>query len=80
MTDRIERSGLRVDAALARFVEEEVLPPIGQDAAGFWAGFAALVAELAPRNRALLERRDALQAAIDAWHLERPGKPIDQVE
>jgi len=80
MTDRIERSGLLVDAALARFVEDEVLPPIGQDVARFWAGFAALVAELAPRNRALLERRDALQSAIDAWHLERPGKPIDQAE
>jgi malate synthase len=80
MTDRVERSGLRVDAALARFVEEQVLPPIGRDSAGFWSGFSSLVTELAPRNRALLERRDALQALIDSWHLQRAGKAIDQHE
>ena len=80
MTDRVERSGLQVDAGLAKFLEEDVLPPIGQDAATFWSGFAALVAEMAPKNRALLAKRDDLQAKIDAWHLGRAGKPIDQDE
>ncbi|EZP84547.1 Malate synthase G [Novosphingobium resinovorum] len=80
MTDRVDRSGLQVDAGLAKFVEEQVLPPIGQDAAGFWQGFASLVAEFAPRNRALLDKRDSLQARIDEWHLARAGKPIDQAE
>ena len=80
MTDRVERSGLQVDAGLAKFLEEDVLPPIGQDAAAFWSGFAALVAEMAPKNRALLAKRDDLQAKIDAWHLGRAGKPIDQDE
>ncbi|WP_031342689.1 malate synthase G [Novosphingobium lindaniclasticum] len=80
MTERVERSGLRVDAALARFVEDQALPPIGREADRFWADFASLVADLAPRNRALLERRDALQVDIDAWHLERAGKPIDSSE
>ncbi|TDW68304.1 malate synthase [Novosphingobium sp. PhB55] len=80
MTDRVDRSGLRVDAALARFVEDRVLPPIGQDGAAFWPGFAALLADLAPRNKALLKQRDALQASIDAWHLQRAGKPVDQAE
>ncbi|MEE4453227.1 malate synthase G [Novosphingobium resinovorum] len=80
MTDRVDRSGLQVDAGLAKFVEAQVLPPIGQDAAAFWQGFAALVAEFAPRNRALLDTRDSLQAQIDAWHLARAGKPIDQGE
>ena len=80
MTNRIERCGLMVDAALAQFIETEVLPPIGQDADGFWSGFSALVAEFAPRNRALLAKRDDLQAQIDAWHLARPGQPIEPVE
>ncbi|MFT4056938.1 MAG: malate synthase G, partial [Novosphingobium sp.] len=80
MTDRVDRSGLQVDAGLAKFVEEQVLPPIAQDAAAFWAGFAALVAEFAPRNRALLDKRDSLQAQIDAWHGERAGRPIEQGE
>ena len=33
----------------------------------FWSGLAALVAELGPRNRGLLERRDEMQAKIDDW-------------
>ncbi|MFC6622276.1 malate synthase G [Novosphingobium panipatense] len=80
MTDRVDRSGLQVDAGLARFVEEQVLPPIAQDAGAFWKGVAGLVAAFAPRNRALLDRRDALQSRIDAWHVGRAGKPIDHAE
>jgi len=80
MTNRVERSGLQVDAALAAFLESEVLPPVGLDAEGFWSGFASLLADYAPRNRTLLAKRDDLQAKIDAWHLERPGKAIDQAE
>ncbi|KHK91820.1 malate synthase G [Novosphingobium malaysiense] len=80
MTDRVERSGLQVDAGLAKFVEEQVLPPIGQDADAFWSGFAALVNDFAPKNRALLVKRDHLQTKIDSWHLEYSSKPIDQGE
>jgi malate synthase len=80
MTDRIDRAGLQVDAQLAQFIEGEVLVPIGQDAGAFWQGFAALLADFAPRNRGLLARRDDLQAQIDAWHLARAGKPLDPAE
>ena len=80
MTDRVERSGLHVDARLAAFIENEVLPPIAQDAVRFWAGFAELLSTHAPRNRALLEKREALQAQIDAWHVAQGGKPLDQQE
>jgi len=80
MTDRVDRSGLKVDARLAQFIENEVLAPIGQDSASFWQGFAALVAEFGPRNRALLDKRNALQATIDDWHMARAGKPMDAAE
>ncbi|SFF73073.1 malate synthase [Novosphingobium sp. CF614] len=80
MTDRVERSGLQVDAGLAKFVDEQVLAPIGQEPAAFWQGLAGLLGDFAPRNRALLEKRDALQARIDAWHVQHAGKPIDQAE
>jgi malate synthase len=80
MAQAVERSGLKVDAALAEFIETEVLKPIGRDVDGFWQGFAALLADFAPRNRALLAKRDDLQAAIDAWHGERAGKPLDAGE
>ncbi|MDE2404044.1 MAG: malate synthase G [Sphingomonadales bacterium] len=80
MSNRIERAGLQVDKALAGFIETEVMAPLGKDAGAFWQGFAALLAGFAPRNRALLARRDELQAWIDAWHLDRAGKPLDPAE
>jgi malate synthase len=80
MSDRVEKSGLQVDAALAAFVEGEVIVPLGLDPAAFWAGFAALLAEKVRANRALLARRDELQALIDGWHLARAGKPLDAGE
>ncbi|MBB4152459.1 malate synthase [Sphingomonas jinjuensis] len=63
----IDKAGLKVAAPLADFIEAEVLPGTGIDAAGFWHGTAAILAAFAPRNRALLARRDELQAAIDGW-------------
>ncbi len=80
MSERVEKAGLKVDAALAAFVETEVLAPLGKDAAGFWSGFAALLDRFVPQNRALLAKRDSLQAQIDEWHLARAGKPLDQGE
>jgi len=80
MSNRVEKSGLQVDAALAAFIESEVLAPLGRDADAFWQGFAALVGTYAPQNKALLARRDDLQARIDAWHGERAGKPIEGQE
>ena len=61
MTDMIEQNGLQVAAVLKRFIDEEALPGTGVDGAAFWQGFADLVHELAPKNRALLAERDRLQ-------------------
>ena len=77
MTDRINRSGLQVDARLAGFVDGQALPGTGVDRDQFWEGFAALVRDLAPKNRGLLAKREALQAQIDAWHREHRAKPHD---
>ena len=74
------RAELQVDSALADFIEREVLAPLGKDTDAFWQGFAALLAEFAPRNRALLAKRDTLQAQIDAWHIARAGKPLNSQE
>ena len=80
MADRVDRSGLQIDARLAQFLDSEVLAPLGRDAPAFWQGFAALLGRLVPRNRALLARRDALQLQIDDWHESRAGKPHDAAE
>jgi malate synthase len=77
MTDMIPRAGIAIDARLATFLETEVLGPLGRDVDAFWQGFAALLAEFAPRNAALLAKREDLQAQIDAWHVARAGKPHD---
>ena len=77
MTHYVTRAGIETDPALATFVEEEVLAPLGRDPEIFWEGFARLLGEFAPRNAALLEKREELQAQIDAWHQERTGQPHD---
>lgn len=73
MTARIPVHGLQVATSLHRFVEEQVLPGTGIDAAAFWKGFDAIVHELAPKNAALLAERDRLQRELDAWHRKHPG-------
>ncbi|HSM53868.1 MAG TPA: malate synthase G, partial [Erythrobacter sp.] len=80
MSEYVTRAGIGIDPALANFLEAEVLAPLGRDVDAFWQGFSALLAEFAPRNRALLAKRDELQAKIDAWHVARRGKPLDQGE
>jgi malate synthase len=70
-------SRLAIDPILKQFVDDEAIPGTGLQAGAFWAGFETLVAEFAPRNAALLERRAALQEEIDAWHRASKGKPFD---
>ena len=72
-----QRHGLRVHDRLVEFLEREALPATNIEPDRFWSGFAGLVAAMAPRNRALLERRTTLQSQIDEWHSARTGRPID---
>jgi len=65
--------GLQVADSLYHFVNQQVLPGLGIEHEAFWAGFGALVHDLAPKNAALLAERDRLQAELDAWHKANPG-------
>ncbi|AZV18794.1 MAG: malate synthase G [Mesorhizobium sp.] len=76
MTDRIEIAGLRIARELHEFVAREALPGTGIEADAFWNGFSAIVHDLAPKNRALLAKRDAIQEQIDGWYREH-GAPVD---
>jgi len=80
MTERIDKFGLAVDRVLHDMLENEALPGSGVASDTFWKGLSELLHELAPKNRALLARRDELQAKIDQWHLDRKGKAIDPAE
>ncbi|MDF2998206.1 MAG: malate synthase, partial [Xanthobacteraceae bacterium] len=73
----VDMAGLKIDSALLNFVNDEAMVGTGLTPAAFWASFAALVADFAPRNAALLARRDELQAAIDKWHRTQKAKPFD---
>ncbi|MDO5528572.1 MAG: malate synthase G [Paracoccus sp. (in: a-proteobacteria)] len=69
------RAGLQVDRQLADFVERRALPGTGIEAAKFWDDLARLMTTLAPKGRALLEKRAELQGKLDAWHRDHPGQP-----
>jgi malate synthase len=78
MTDRIEKQGLKVATELAQFIDDGALPGTGIDSAVFWKSFADLIAEMTPRNRAMLKKRDDLQATIDDWHVRNRGHAHDR--
>jgi malate synthase len=71
---------LSVDDILATFVEAEVLPGTGIAPAAFWASLEGVLADFTPANAELLATRDRLQAQVDAYWLERRGKPVDVAE
>ncbi|HSG94738.1 MAG TPA: malate synthase G, partial [Afifellaceae bacterium] len=77
MADRVEAGGLSIAANLHEFINDEALPGTGIAPDQFWNAFAAIIDDLGPKNRALLEKRDELQATIDAWYLQHRGKPSD---
>ncbi|MEO1045258.1 MAG: malate synthase G [Pseudomonadota bacterium] len=75
MTDTITRAGLQIHTGLARFFEQDVLPPLDIDAADYWHKLADLLARFAPDNAALLAERTRLQNTISAWNQQQPGQP-----
>ncbi|WP_237173862.1 malate synthase G [Paracandidimonas lactea] len=77
MNERTACKRLRVATELHQFVEREALPGTGVAADAFWAGFDALVHDLAPRNRELLAERDRLQKELDNWYRQNPGPIAD---
>ncbi|MBB2493854.1 malate synthase G [Aquipseudomonas ullengensis] len=77
MTERVQVGGLQVAKALYDFINNEAIPGTGIAADVFWAGAEAVINDLAPKNRALLAKRDDFQAKIDAWHQGRAGQAHD---
>ncbi|QHE74905.1 malate synthase G [Hydrogenophaga sp. PBL-H3] len=77
MTTRTQIHGLQVATVLADFINQQVLPGTGVSESAFWAGFDAIVTDLAPKNAALLAERDRLQTELDTWHAAHPGPIAD---
>ncbi|MDK1491141.1 malate synthase G [Sinorhizobium sp. 7-81] len=73
---RIEKYGLKIDAGLHDFLIDEAMPGTGIDTERFFSALSELVHDLAPKNRALLAKRDDMQEQLDAWYREN-GAPVD---
>ncbi|CAM8672026.1 AceB Malate synthase [Comamonadaceae bacterium] len=76
-TERTAEHRLQVATSLHSFIQEKVLPGTGIAPEAFWKGFDAIVADLAPKNIALLAERDRLQTELDTWHKANPGPISD---
>jgi malate synthase len=77
MANRVQVGNLEIAEPLYAVVERGIAPGTGLAPEVFWHGFERLVADMSPKNRELLQKRDDLQARIDAYHLERRGQAHD---
>ena len=80
MANRIEVGRLKVDEGLYHLVRDEIAPGTGMEADVFWGSLGDIVADLAPKNRDLLDKRDALQQRVDEWYLSTKGEPVEPNE
>jgi malate synthase len=78
VTNYKQVGNLKVAPVLYQFINEEALPGSGLSTENFWSDFEALVTELTPVNKRLLEKRDQLQAQINAWHQENPDGDFNE--
>ncbi|KJZ48871.1 malate synthase G [Pseudomonas fluorescens] len=79
MTEHVQVGGLQVAKVLFDFVNNEAIPGTGLTADKFWAGADKVIHDLAPKNKALLAKRDDFQARIDGWHQSRQALGSAQV-
>jgi malate synthase len=68
MKPYVKAGDLQVAPELYEFINSEALPGSEVDREQFWSEFARLICDLAPKNKALLAKRDELQRQINEWH------------
>ena len=51
-----EKNGLKISSVMFDFVNNEAIPETGLDPDQFWAKFSAVVHEMAPTNKYLIEK------------------------
>jgi len=78
--NKIKKGNLTISSVLLEFINKEVIPGIDINVDEFWKKFDTAVHELAPINRALIEKRETTQKKIDAWHLVNKGKDLNKEE
>ena len=73
MSERVQKGSLAIDTQLYNFIANEVTPVVGIDNEKYWQEFEKIVKAFQPRNKALLAKRDEIQAQIDDWHDKNPA-------
>ena len=77
MTDYVVHGDIKIAQSLHDLVRDEIAPGTGIAAEAVWSLLDHVVSTLGPRNRALLAKRDSLQATIDPWLAARRGQPLE---
>ncbi len=77
---RVRSGNLEISGKLYDVVEKNIAPGTGMPAEQFWDALEKVLAEMMSENRALIEKRDEFQKAIDAWHVARKSQAIDLQE
>ena len=65
---------------MLEFINKEVIPGTDINIDEFWKRFDSVVHELAPINKALIQKRETIQKKIDAWHLSNKSKNFNKEE
>jgi len=77
MSNRVSVAGLSVAESIYKLVQDEIAPGTGVEVDHFWQATAEILASLGGENKKMLDKRDALQSQIDAWHKQQVGKDHD---
>ena len=77
MSEMVTSGSLQIAKQLFDFVNNEALAGTGIERDAFWTSMDEVVHDLAPKNRAMLAKRDEIQAKLDQWHVERKGQEHD---
>ena len=73
----IKIKNLSVSEKLANFINNELLPGTKISKEKFWKGFDKYTHELSPKNKKLLQKRERLQKAIDASHINKKSSKFN---
>ena len=70
-------ANLRIAKPLYDLVQSEIAPGTGLDPDAVWTSLGAMVKELGPENRRLLDMRARHEKRLDAWNQERESETPD---
>ena len=78
--DMIDKKGLKISRTLYEFINDEVIIDTSINVEEFWNKFSEVVHDLAPINKALIQKREDIQKKIDVWHQLNKEKDFNKIE